>query len=56
LEKFRGILLIAVSIFALYKGWIFHTGPHAMLAYVVGTLALAVGIYRLLHKSAWPRR
>jgi high-affinity Fe2+/Pb2+ permease len=56
LEKFRGTLLILVAFFALYKGWIFHTGPQAILAYVLGALALAVGIYRLVRKSALPRR
>jgi hypothetical protein len=56
LEKFRGTVLIVVSVFALYKAWIFHTGPQATLAYVVGALALGVGIYRLVRKPAAPRR
>lgn len=54
MTHFRGILLLVAGVFALYQGWRIHTGQHALWAYGLGVLAIAVGIYRLARKE--PKR
>ena len=50
----RGILMIAVGAFALYRGLLFHTG-RSWLAVVLGLAAIALGVWRLTRKPAKPR-
>jgi hypothetical protein len=50
----RGIIMLALGVFALYQGWTIHTGQRAMLAYSVAVLAIAVGIWRLTRKPPQP--
>jgi len=54
MNQFRGIVMIALATFAFYEGWRIHTGQRALLAYGVGVLALAVGIWRLTRKPPEP--
>ena len=55
MNQVRGVLMIVLSGFAFYKGWVYRTGQPAMLAFAVGALALAVGIWRLTRKPPVPR-
>lgn len=54
MNQVRGILLLAAGAYAVYAGWKIHAGQHALLAYGLGALAIAVGIWRILRKE--PKR
>jgi len=54
MNLFRATLMFAVGAFALYQGWSIHTGQRAILSYILGTLAVALGIWRLLRKPDKP--
>lgn len=51
MTHFRGVLLLFAGCFALYEGWKIHTGKHALWAYGLGLVAIAVGIWRLTRKE-----
>lgn len=50
MNQVRGIIMILLGGFALYQGWILHTGQRALLAYALGVVAVAVGVWRLTRK------
>lgn len=54
MNAFRGILLFAAGAYAIYRGWLFHTGEKAWLAYILGLLAIALGVWRLLRNPNKP--
>lgn len=54
MEKVRGILMVAVGVFVLYRGIVMRGTPRAWLAFVLGVVAIALGIFRLARKP--PRR
>lgn len=54
MSTFRGILLFALGVFALYKGWTIHTGERAWFAYGLGLVAIALGVWRLLRRPDKP--
>jgi uncharacterized membrane protein HdeD (DUF308 family) len=54
MEKVRGILMLAVGAFALYRGFVMHGRPEAWWAIGLGVVAIALGIFRLTRKP--PRR
>jgi uncharacterized membrane protein HdeD (DUF308 family) len=54
MTHFRGIMLLAAGIFALYEGWRIHTGRQALWAYGLGVLAVAVGLWRLIRNPDRP--
>jgi hypothetical protein len=56
MDKFRGILMLAVGSFALYRGMIMHTGRNAWLAIGLGLAAIALGGWRLMRKPSLPLR
>jgi len=51
MNQVRGIILVGAGVYALYAGWRIHTGQHALFAYALGALSLAVGIWRILRKE-----
>ncbi len=51
----RGIFMVAVGLFVLYRGWVIHVGRAAWSAYALGVLAVALGIYRLTRRPPQPR-
>lgn len=55
MNSFRGVVLIIAGCFALYEGWKLHAGQHALLAYALAVLAIALGAWRLTQRSARPR-
>ena len=54
MNAFRGVLLFALGVFALYRGWLIHTGSKAWLAYLLGIVAIALGVWRLLRNPDKP--
>ncbi len=50
MNQVRGIILIVLGGWAVFQGWRIHTGQRAWLAYGIGLLAVAVGLWRLLRK------
>ena len=55
MEHARGILMLALGAFALYRGWVMmHQGQSPWLAYVLGAVAIALGIWRLTRKPPRP--
>ena len=50
MNHFRGILMLIASGVAFYRGWKIHTGEYAVMAYVLGALALGVAIWHLTRK------
>jgi hypothetical protein len=55
MNQFRGILMLLVGAFALYRGWMIHRGQSAWLALGLGLLAIGLGAWRLTRKPAQPR-
>jgi hypothetical protein len=55
MNQVRGIIMIVLGGFAFYQGWAIRSGQRAMLAYGLGVLAVAVGIWRLTRKPPRPR-
>jgi hypothetical protein len=50
----RGILLIALGVFALYEGWRMmqlHVGQRAWFAFALGAVAVALGVWRIMRKD-----
>ena len=50
MEKVRGILMLAVGAFVLYRGLVMRGTPHAGWAIGLGVAAIALGVWRLLRK------
>ena len=50
MEKVRGILMLAVGAFALYRGLVMHGRSDAWWAIGLGVVAIALGIFRLTRK------
>jgi len=48
-------MLLAAGI-AFRQGWRLHSGRYALLAYGLGLLALALGVWHLSRRPAPPRR
>ena len=46
--------MLLVGGFALYEGWSIHTGPRSYWAYILGVLAIALGVWRLTRKPPQP--
>jgi uncharacterized membrane protein HdeD (DUF308 family) len=54
MNLFRGIFLIAAGAFVIWRGWLMHTRMNVWLFYVLGVLAIALGVWRLLRKPPKP--
>ncbi len=50
----RGIVLFGLGVFALYEGWRMHAGGRAWFAYILGVLAIALGLWRLMRNPNKP--
>jgi len=47
----RGIVMLVAAALAIWKGWQIHHGETAVLAYGLGSLALAMGVWHLTRKA-----
>ncbi len=54
MNQVRGILLLAAGVFALVRGWQLHHGSMAVWAWVLGFVAIALGIWRITRKPPHP--
>ena len=43
----RGIVMLLAAAVAFWKGWQIHRGETAVLAYGLGAMALALGVWHL---------
>ena len=55
MNPFRGIVMILAGCIAFYRGWQIHTGHYAWLAYGLGTVALALGVWHFVRNRPAPR-
>lgn len=51
MDKVRGILMLAVGAFALVRGFVMFGHPRALLAILLGVVAIALGLFRLIRKT-----
>jgi hypothetical protein len=51
----RGIVMLVAAAIAFWKGWQIHHGESAVLAYGLGAIALALGVWHLTRKAPRPR-
>jgi hypothetical protein len=51
----RGIVMLIAAAIAFWKGWQIHHGETAVLAYGLGAIALALGVWHLTRKMPRPR-
>ncbi|MFP5277213.1 MAG: hypothetical protein ACLGPM_08855 [Acidobacteriota bacterium] len=51
----RGFVMLLAAAVAFWKGWQIHHGHMAIMAYLLGALALAVAVWHFTHKPP-PRR
>jgi hypothetical protein len=51
----RGIVMLIAAAIAFWKGWQIHHGETAVLAYGLGAIALALGVWHLTRKAPRPR-
>jgi hypothetical protein len=47
--------MLAAAGVAFWKGWKIHSGHTALVAYGLGVLALALGVWHLTRKAPPPR-
>jgi hypothetical protein len=47
MNRFRGILMLVAAGIAFYRGWKIHSGEYAVMAYVLGALALGLAVWHL---------
>ena len=51
----RGIMMLMAAAFAFWRGFQLHRGEMALMAYGLGVLALALGIWHLTHRASQRR-
>ena len=51
MDKVRGLLMVAVGAFALFRGFVMYGRPNAWLTIALGLAAIGLGIFRLTRKS-----
>jgi hypothetical protein len=55
MDMVRGLLMVAVGAFALFRGFVTLGRPNAWMTIVLGLVAVGLGVFRLTRKSP-PRR
>jgi len=46
-NRIRGIVMLLAAAVAAWKGWQFHLGERALIAYGLAVLALSLGVWHL---------
>ena len=46
-NRMRGVVMLLAAGVAIWKGWQIHRGETAVLAYGLGVMALALGVWHL---------
>jgi hypothetical protein len=54
MNRVRGIVMLLAGCFALYEGWRMLTGSRAVLALILGLVAIALGVWHLTRRE--PKR
>ena len=54
MDQVRGIVMIGLGIFVLYRGWVMPPGQKAWFAWLLGVLAIALGAWRIRRKPPRP--
>jgi hypothetical protein len=54
-NRIRGIVMLIAAALSIWKGWEIHRGETAVLAYGLGAMALALGVWHLTRKAPRPR-
>lgn len=54
MTRIRGIVMLLAGCFALYEAWRVLSGHRALLAFGLGIVAIALGVWHLTRKT--PRR
>jgi|GEM_PF-1123368 len=52
MNRMRGIIMLIAAGIAFYRGWKIHSGPHAMLGYALGALALSMAAWHMTRKDS----
>jgi len=55
-NRIRGIVMLLAAAIAVWKGWQIHRGETAILAYGLGAIALALGVWHLTRPDDVSRR
>jgi hypothetical protein len=53
-NRMRGIVMLLAAAVAGWKGWQIHHGEHAVMAYGLALLALALGAWHLVRREPVP--
>ncbi|MFZ1941084.1 MAG: hypothetical protein WBA18_15215 [Terracidiphilus sp.] len=56
MNRIRGMVMLLAAAVAIWKGWQLHRGELAIIAYGLGLLAFAIGIWHFMRKDPAPRR
>lgn len=51
MNRVRGVIMLLVGCFALYESWRVLTGHRALLAFGLGIVAIALGVWHLTRKQ-----
>jgi hypothetical protein len=49
-NRIRGIVMLLAAAVAIWKGWQIHRGETAILAYGLGAMAIALGVWHITRK------
>jgi hypothetical protein len=55
MERMRGILMVAVGVFVIWRGGVIHAHRATWPFFALGAVAIALGAWHLT-RPAWPRR
>jgi hypothetical protein len=51
MNRARGVMMLLAAGLVFWKGWQIHRGEMAVMAYGLGVLALALGVWHLTRKA-----
>lgn len=51
MNRARGVMMLVAAALAIWKGWQIRRGEMAVMAYGLGVLALALGVWHLTRKA-----